>query len=308
MKQFVLEHLVEECRKAERVVGCHLNAKDADLMVSLSDGKRVGICVMNRAVRLPEIKERYECNTANGIHTLFILDRRMLPPENATVQPPHWMEALHTLTYGRIYSYTCDGRTVTIRPLHIEWRWGNTPRMVEYGSEVNLNSLRAEMIQPASKHVRGTFAAASFGEGAFWKKRSPLDDAQFRYSWRNWSYSTGKKRSPADDTHSDWNAWDEFSRHYGDVGGDDAAWQWAEAGQQEQRREFSPKRVTPQRQYYTVLGVSHTASFDEIKQAYRRKAREYHPDLHPNEREKYTAKMVEINMAFEAISKHKGRK
>jgi curved DNA-binding protein CbpA len=40
-----------------------------------------------------------------------------------------------------------------------------------------------------------------------------------------------------------------------------------------------------------------------VKQAYRRKAREYHPDMHPNEKEKYTAKMADINAAFEAIVK-----
>ena len=32
-----------------------------------------------------------------------------------------------------------------------------------------------------------------------------------------------------------------------------------------------------------VLGVSETASQDEIKRAYRRKAKECHPDLHPND-------------------------
>ncbi len=40
-----------------------------------------------------------------------------------------------------------------------------------------------------------------------------------------------------------------------------------------------------------------------MKQAYRRKAREYHPDLHPDAKEKYTAKMADINAAFAAIIK-----
>lgn len=281
------------------------------MTISLHDGTKIGVFVINRAIRLPEIKERYEQNTANGIHTLYILDRRMLPPENGTIQPPHWMEALHTLTHGRIYTYHCDGRRVTIQPLHIEWRWGNTPRYVEYGEAVDVNNLRAEMVNPTSKYVTGSYAAAHFGEGTFWKKRSSVDEAQFRYSWRHWSYGPRKERSQEETAQADWDPWEEFSRHYGEVPGDEPEWDWANPGaQQQQQRGRRTARVTPAqpREHYAVLGIPVTASFEEVKQAYRRKAREYHPDLHPNEKEKYTAKMVEINTAFEAISRTQKRK
>ena len=51
---------------------------------------------------------------------------------------------------------------------------------------------------------------------------------------------------------------------------------------------------------YSVLGVSRDASAEEIKRAYRRLAKKYHPDLHPGDPEA-ARKMNEINAAYEQI-------
>lgn len=60
---------------------------------------------------------------------------------------------------------------------------------------------------------------------------------------------------------------------------------------------------------YKVLGISQGATKDEIKRAYRQKAKEYHPDLHPND-PKAAEKMNEINEAYDMLSnpeKYAGR-
>lgn len=51
--------------------------------------------------------------------------------------------------------------------------------------------------------------------------------------------------------------------------------------------------------YYAVLGVSRDASDDEIKQAYRKMARKYHPDIAGPQ---YQEKFQEINKAYEILS------
>jgi molecular chaperone DnaJ len=53
--------------------------------------------------------------------------------------------------------------------------------------------------------------------------------------------------------------------------------------------------------YYRTLGVDKNASQDEIKNAYRKLVKQYHPDLHPNDAQS-AAKFKEINEANETLS------
>lgn len=59
--------------------------------------------------------------------------------------------------------------------------------------------------------------------------------------------------------------------------------------------------------YYKILGISKSASADDIKKAYRKLARKYHPDLNPNNKEA-EKKFKEINEANEVLSEPENRK
>lgn len=59
--------------------------------------------------------------------------------------------------------------------------------------------------------------------------------------------------------------------------------------------------------YYKVLGVDKNASTDDIKKAYRKLARQYHPDLNPNDKEAHK-RFQQINEANEVLSDPEKRK
>lgn len=59
--------------------------------------------------------------------------------------------------------------------------------------------------------------------------------------------------------------------------------------------------------YYKILGVSKDASQDDIKRAYRKNAKKYHPDLNPDDREA-ERRFKEINEAYQVLGDENKRK
>jgi DnaJ-class molecular chaperone len=68
-----------------------------------------------------------------------------------------------------------------------------------------------------------------------------------------------------------------------------------------ERPELERCAMQNNKDYYKILGVSKTATEKEIKSAYRKLARQYHPDVNPGDN-KAEAKFQDINEAYETLS------
>lgn len=60
--------------------------------------------------------------------------------------------------------------------------------------------------------------------------------------------------------------------------------------------------MAQKRDYYEVLGVNKNSSEDEIRRAFRRLAKKYHPDANPDNKKEAEEKFKEVNEAYEVLS------
>ncbi len=64
----------------------------------------------------------------------------------------------------------------------------------------------------------------------------------------------------------------------------------------------------PDKNYYKILGLSESASLDDIKKAYRKLAKKYHPDMNMSDKKGAEAKFKEVSEAYYVLGDEKRKK
>lgn len=89
-------------------------------------------------------------------------------------------------------------------------------------------------------------------------------------------------------------------RTYDTSNGYGSAWEWKKSFHQRMNKEEADE-ILGSDDPYEILGVKRGASITEIKSAFRKLAKIWHPDLNPQRIDEATAKMKKINAAYSLL-------
>ncbi len=143
--------------------------------------------------------------------------------------------------------------------------------------------------------------------GSTYKKSKSYDEDR---TYQNQSSSRSSYSNPNERTHykerSDYNETSgrqEESRKYNEQS--DEEYEKEEQYEDDEYEEESETSETPLKKYYDVLEISENATADEIKKAYKRLVRQWHPDTHKSSERKQIAEkeMKKINEAYDMLEK-----
>lgn len=275
MSDITRDWLCQQVKQLPSVRTAHI-AKDteADLIIRTWVGMSVKVYLLNGVPNLRALRRVLHENT-NHYHqaTLFIAHHALMPPDKKRLRPDDWMHALHELNSERVYTYMPD-RT-GIQQTHFDYLPDGIERETWHGGLVSFEKLRVLTVTAKTRPVRGQWMTADFGPNPYWRKSDQRAE-RMRARWR---------QGPQ---HFTWG-------HY-DMGGIPGG-----ATNDDLRR----AHMSELERCFDTLGLSLGASQEEVKAAFRKLARQYHPDVSNLEAREAHARFQEINIAYETIKAKK---
>ncbi|MEL6150866.1 MAG: DnaJ domain-containing protein [Chloroflexota bacterium] len=245
----------------------------ADLIVRTWVGMSVNIYLLDGVPNLRAIKRLLQDNTRAYQASLFVLHHQLLPPDKKRLIPDDWMYALHELNSERIYTYIPDEEG--LQQVHFDYMPDGVEREVWHGGDVTFEKLRVLNVSAKTRAIRGQYMMADFGANPYWRtseKRAERLRARFNHGPQHYT-------------------WTRYDAGAMPGGADNESLRRAHMSELERCCE--------------TLGVPVNASQDEVKAAFRKLAREFHPDVSDLDKDEAEARFREINVAYETIKTKK---
>lgn len=268
---------------------------DGSLIAHTWSSGIISIYVPDDLPKPRHLKKLIQENTRVGVGSLFLVDAKHVPADGAQTAPDEALLALHALFRDKLYTYGLRQGVPYIGQVH--FRAFNTrgdEREVWYGPDItvrNLPSYRVWVSSPLS--VKGNWLVANFGNESFWKE---ADYTIGREAFRRQKREEDKASGASEPHFYTWS-----SPAWSNTKPDDLPpKQGAPRGYQ--RPPDTPRPMeTELDRCYTLLGLTRTASSDDVKTAFRRLAREVHPDVSTLPKAEAEARFKRLNDAYTRI-------
>jgi hypothetical protein len=267
-----------------------LNSEYADLAVLCWSGSKIHIYMIDQPTSPRAIRRALNENKGMGVNTMFLVDVRILPPDDSRVRPKDWMTALHALNNDRIYAYQVTENGPEIIQVHLEDVQGSDENKVWYGPKIDFSRLRYFRRTYKLRSIKGDWRIADFSSPAFWKNHD-YRAARAQHERTR----TGQTR---------WQEWSAYQTWSGKTD-EDQQQQARQNGKDERTRSHAAigDYLT---QCYRLLGVERDASAEVIKKAFRKRALIYHPDTSELPEEEAAMKFKALNAAYDYIKSANG--
>lgn len=251
--------LSEQITALDNVRGCTVD-READVVVHTWGGAIVHIHLLDAPFKARHIKKIAGENSRVGIGTLFLVDAKLVPHDGEKLEPDEGLLALHALFKDKFYTYRLEAGQPRIGQVHFKSFGRGDEREVWYGPDIQIRSLPCYRVWVKSPNsIKGEWLMANFGSDSFWKHTD---------------YTVGRDafRRQQRQSHTTYKAtWGSSAGNYG--------YKTTEDVPPKHTNGQMPGRDAKLDRSYAQLGVQHSASSDEVKAAFRRMARELHPDV-----------------------------
>jgi hypothetical protein len=282
MKAEVKRWLAAQISAVPSVRSCLID-READLVVRTWSATVTFVYLLDELVKPRQLRKIIHDNSRVGVGTLFLLAAELVPRDGSKLEPHETLLALHALHRDKLYTYRLENGAASVGQVHFK-SYGRMHEVeVWYGPAVDIQHLPCYRVWVKTPHsVKGDWLIATFGTETFWKH---ADYAAGREAMRRQQRGGFTRRAT-------WSA---------------AGWN---GGPRLDEEPASPPPADPPPANgrhahldtcYARLGVHGGASSDEVKAAFRRRARELHPDVSPLPKEQAEKQFRLLNEAYAFI-------